>query len=154
MARQGPKRGRHDGSQCLPLARLHFDDGAIIQGERGEDLHVERTQAKDAPGRLARKREERCSNGPGRGPGPRTRLRASAWLGTAKSCLNLDAKLTRTSLELLVGALTDFVLAAIDLGHRLIVGAQVKRDRRALKMNETLTPPDGVPHTVMLAAGY
>ena len=71
-----------------------------------------------------------------------------------KSGLNLDTKLTRACLEFLVGELTDFVLATIDFGDRLVVGAQVKRDRRALKMSETLTPPDGIRHTLMLAAGY
>jgi hypothetical protein len=84
-----------------------------------------------------------------------TRLRrASTWLGRAKSGLNLDTKLTRTCLECLVGELTDFVLATIDLAQRLVVSLQVKRDRRTLKMSETLTPPDDVRHTLMLAAGY
>jgi hypothetical protein len=68
--------------------------------------------------------------------------------------LNLGTKLPRTTLELPIGALTDFVLATIDLGHRPVVGLQVKRDRRALKMSETLTPSDGVRHTLILAAGY
>jgi hypothetical protein len=119
---------------------------AIIQRERREDLLVERAQAKDAPGCLAGQREQ---HGPDRlarnADGLPIRLRrASTWLARAKSGLNLDTKLTRTCLEFLVGELTDFVLPTIDLGQWLVVGLQIKRDRRALKMSETLTPPDGM----------
>jgi hypothetical protein len=45
-------------------------------------------------------------------------------------------------------------VTTIDLGHRLVVDAQVERDRRALKMSEALAPPAGASHTLMLAAGY
>ena len=52
------QRRGHDGRQRLSLARLHLHDPAAVQGEPGDDLHVERAQT-DGPARgLAREREE------------------------------------------------------------------------------------------------
>ena len=48
---------RHGGDQRLALAGLHLGDGALVKRDRAHDLHVERTHARSAPGRLARYRE-------------------------------------------------------------------------------------------------
>jgi hypothetical protein len=50
---------RHDGCQRLALAGSHLDDVPVVQGERGEELHVEWAEAKRATRRLAGDGKER-----------------------------------------------------------------------------------------------
>jgi hypothetical protein len=67
---EGAKRHRHDGSERLPLAGLHFDDVAAIQREGSEELDIERPQAEGASRGLAGERKERGANRFRRAAGP------------------------------------------------------------------------------------
>jgi hypothetical protein len=57
-ARESVEGSRHDGGERLALTRLHLDDVAAIERNRGDDLDIEGSQAQNAAGCVAHERED------------------------------------------------------------------------------------------------
>ena len=134
LPEQCVQRRRHHRGKRLPLAGLHFDDVARVEGDRGEHLDVERPQPEDPVRGLANQREEFGAN----------RLEGSAGPLAQVACACFDVA---------VGQPLDVGAEPLDFSQRLVVGGKVEGDRRTLKAGEALTPSNPVPQKTMSAVG-
>ncbi len=130
LAAEGGERYGQDGRQRLPLAGLHLDDGAVIEGERGHDLLVERPQADAAASQLANQRKQRAPNG----LALQTASRAKPEV--------LDVRRQR-----FIGEGAQRRSEAVDFVEALGIGAQIELHGRSAKMRETIAPTDRIPYT-------
>jgi len=108
---------------------------AIVERERGEDLYVERPHAERTPGGIAHERKRFGA----------TRAQRGLWP---------SAKRLRARRDLAVGKCLDARTESIDLGQGRAIAPEIEADRRALKMRETLTPPDVVSYTGVRTMGF
>jgi hypothetical protein len=129
VAGHGVERDGHDGRQRLALAGLHLDDAAVVQRERGDDLHVEGPEPERPPGRVTSQREDL--------------LALDSGCASAANCI---ANLYGATPDLIVREPGHLRFELIDAGQRPVVLMQRDVDRRTANAGEHVAESNRIPH--------